>query len=77
MASDGGTDGPPAWFVHLEDNPQAEVQVKDQRFQVHTRVATETEKPQLWARMVEVWPEYDEYRKKTTRAIPVVVLQRV
>jgi deazaflavin-dependent oxidoreductase (nitroreductase family) len=63
-ASKGGTDEPPAWFVNLEHNPQAEVQVKDQRFQVRARVATEIEKPQMRACMVEVWPDWPSSRRR-------------
>lgn len=76
VASKGGTDAPPAWFLNLEDDPTAEIQVKDKRFAVTARVATEAEKPEMWANMVEVWPDYDEYQKKTDRTIPVVVLER-
>ncbi|PZU02229.1 MAG: nitroreductase family deazaflavin-dependent oxidoreductase, partial [Gordonia sp. (in: high G+C Gram-positive bacteria)] len=34
-------------------------------------------KPAMWSRMVEVWPDYDDYQTKTSRPIPVVVLERV
>ena len=77
VASKGGTDAPPAWFRNLEANPDAQVQIKDERFAVRARVATDEEKPQMWARMVEVWPDYDAYQAKTSRVIPVVVLERV
>ena len=76
VASKGGTDAPPAWFLNLEENPDVEVQVKDQRIPVRARVATDDEKPAMWAKMTEVWPDYDEYQKKTDRQIPVVVLER-
>jgi deazaflavin-dependent oxidoreductase (nitroreductase family) len=76
VASKGGTDAPPAWFVNLEADPKVEVQIKGDRFAATARVATPQEKPQMWAEMVEVWPDYDEYQKKTDRQIPVVVLQR-
>jgi hypothetical protein len=38
--------------------------------------ATDDEKPAMWSTMTEVWPDYDEHQKKTTRSIPVVVLER-
>lgn len=76
VASKGGTDAPPAWFLNLEENPDVEVQVKDQRIPVRARVATDDEKPAMWTKMTEVWPDYDEYQKKTDRQIPVVVLER-
>ncbi|MEU8244316.1 nitroreductase family deazaflavin-dependent oxidoreductase [Actinoplanes missouriensis] len=76
VASKGGTDAPPAWFVNLQADPSVEVQIKGERFRATARVATPEEKPEMWAKMAEVWPDYDEYQKKTDREIPVVVLER-
>ena len=76
VASNGGTDVPPAWFLNLQADPTVEVQVKGERFHATARVATPAEKPGMWAAMTEVWPDYDEYQKKTSREIPVVVLER-
>ncbi|WP_431924053.1 nitroreductase family deazaflavin-dependent oxidoreductase [Amycolatopsis tucumanensis] len=76
VASKGGTDAPPAWFVNLQADPNVEVQIKGERFKAVARVATPGEKPAMWAKMAEVWPDYDEYQKKTAREIPVVVLER-
>jgi deazaflavin-dependent oxidoreductase (nitroreductase family) len=76
VASKGGADAPPAWFVNLQADPEVEVQIKGDRFRATARVATPAEKPAMWAKMTEVWPDYDEYQKKTRREIPVVVLER-
>src|SRR5690348_16501632 len=76
VASKGGSDAPPAWFVNLQADPDVEVQIKGERFRATARVATPAEKPEMWAKMAEVWPDYDEYQKKTDREIPVVVLDR-
>jgi len=76
VASKGGTDAPPAWFLNLEADPDVEVQIKGDRFRARARVATPEEKPAMWAEMVAAWPDYDEYQKKTSREIPVVVLER-
>lgn len=76
VASKGGTDAPPAWFLNLQADPEAEVQIKGERFAVRARVATDDEKPEMWATMVDAWPDYDDYQKKTDRVIPVVVLER-
>ncbi|NAZ76087.1 nitroreductase family deazaflavin-dependent oxidoreductase [Kineococcus sp. T13] len=76
VASKGGTDAPPAWFLNLQADPDVEVQVKGERFRARARVATPQEKPTMWARMAEVWPDYDEYQTRTSREIPVVVLER-
>ena len=76
MASKGGDDHPPAWFLNLESDPEVTVQIKGDRFTAHARVATPEEKPAMWAHMVEAWPDYDNYQHKTGREIPVVVLER-
>jgi len=77
VASKGGSDTPPAWYLNLKANPDVEVQVRDERFRARARDATPEEKPAMWAEMVRHWPAYDDYQRKTQREIPVVVLERV
>jgi deazaflavin-dependent oxidoreductase (nitroreductase family) len=76
VASKGGAEQPPAWFLNLQAEPHVEVQIKGERFAAVARVATPEEKPGVWATMAEAWPDYDSYQKKTSREIPVVVLDR-
>lgn len=77
VASKGGSDAPPGWFLNLQADPdRVEVQVRGERFAVRPRVATEAEKPAMWTLMNAAWPDYDGYQEKTSRAIPVVVLER-
>jgi deazaflavin-dependent oxidoreductase (nitroreductase family) len=76
VASKGGSDEPPAWYLNLSENPEVEVQVKGDRFKARARTASAEEKPELWRRMAAEWPSYDDYQKKTDREIPVVVLER-
>ncbi len=76
VASKGGADEPPGWFVNLEAEPEVQVQVLADRFTAHARTATPEERPRLWEMMVGHWPHYDEYQRKTSREIPVVVLER-
>ena len=52
------------------------MQVRGDVFRAHARDATPEEKPEMWRKMAAVWPDYDEYQKKTDREIPVVVLER-
>jgi deazaflavin-dependent oxidoreductase (nitroreductase family) len=75
VASKGGAPEPPEWFRNLEANPETFIQVKDQKIPVRARVATAQEKPAMWKHMTEVWPDYDDYQRKTNREIPVVVLE--
>ena len=76
VASKGGADTPPAWYLNLQEDPSARVQVWGDVFDVDVRDATEDEKPEMWRKMVATWPDYDEYQKKTDRPIPIVVLSR-
>jgi deazaflavin-dependent oxidoreductase (nitroreductase family) len=76
VASKGGSDAPPAWYLNLSEDPEVEVQVKGDRFKARARTASSEEKPGLWKRMVSEWPDYDNYQQKTEREIPVVVLER-
>jgi deazaflavin-dependent oxidoreductase (nitroreductase family) len=76
VASKGGAPEPPAWYVNLQADPNAEIQVWGDKFKVRARDATPEEKPELWKIMTGEWPAYDEYQTKTDRQIPVVVLER-
>jgi len=76
VASKGGSDEPPAWYLNLQADRDVQVQVKGDRFAAKARPATPQEKPELWRYMTEVWPDYDAYQKRTDREIPVVVLER-
>jgi deazaflavin-dependent oxidoreductase (nitroreductase family) len=76
VASKGGSDAPPGWYANLRAEPEVEVQVLADRFKARARTADPGEKPELWRKMVEQWPAYDNYQRKTDREIPVVVLER-
>jgi deazaflavin-dependent oxidoreductase (nitroreductase family) len=76
VASKGGSDEPPGWYANLQEEPEVEIQVLDERIPVRARTATSDEKPELWRIMVSEWPDYDAYQTKTDREIPVVVLER-
>ena len=75
VASKGGSDQPPGWFVNLQEQPEVDVQVLDHRFRARARVATPEERPAMWREMTEHWPDYDAYQERTDREIPVVVLE--
>ncbi len=76
VASKGGAEDHPGWYLNLSEQPEVTVQVRGDRFKAHARTATAEEKPELWRMMTERWPPYDEYQRKTSREIPVVVLER-
>lgn len=76
VASKGGYPENPAWYENLVAEPDVEIQVRDERIPVHARTAEGEERTRLWQKMAEVWPAYDEYQQRTSREIPVVVLER-
>jgi deazaflavin-dependent oxidoreductase (nitroreductase family) len=77
VASNGGNDKHPPWYLNLQANPEVEVQIKADVFKARARDATPEEKPQMWQTMVGHWQHYDRYQEMTEREIPVVVLERV
>lgn len=76
VASKGGAPVHPGWYLNLQANPEVQVQVKADKFTAKARTAAGDERAELWSKMSGVWPDYDEYQKKTDREIPVVVLER-
>ena len=74
VASKGGSDEQPAWYLNLEANPEVEIQVFDEVLPAVARTAIGEERERLWALMRQTWPAYDEYQTRTEREIPVVVL---
>src|SRR5947199_4639540 len=76
VASKGGAPDHPDWYKNLVANPEAEIDVKDERIPVRAHAAEGAERERLWGLMSEVWPAYNDYQRKTGREIPVVVLER-
>jgi deazaflavin-dependent oxidoreductase (nitroreductase family) len=76
IASKGGAPDHPQWYRNVAAAPAVEVQIRSERFAATARTVEGEERDRCWARAVEVWPNYDEYARRTTRLIPVVVLER-
>lgn len=74
VASMGGMPKHPQWYLNLQANPEAQIQVKDKIIPVVARTATDEEKPRLWQIVTAQWPNYDAYQARTDRVIPVVIL---
>jgi proline iminopeptidase len=75
VASKGGAPEHPGWYRNLAKNPEVGVQVLDREFRAHARTATGEERARLWEKANGVWPHYAEYARRTSREIPVVVLE--
>ena len=76
IGSFAGEDRHPSWWINLQAQPMAEVQIGPSKARVRAREADGEEREALWARFVAIEPGYDEYVERTTRVIPVVVLER-
>ena len=74
VASKGGWPDHPLWYLNLQANPEATIQVKAETLAVVARTASATEKARLWKIVTDVWPNYDVYQSRTDRDIPVVIL---
>ena len=78
VASAGGNDQHPSWFLNLRDHPQVRVSLGGgPMVDMVARVATADEREELWPRIVEALANYGEYQTRTTRVIPVVLLEPV
>jgi deazaflavin-dependent oxidoreductase (nitroreductase family) len=76
VASKGGAPDHPLWYTNLKANPEVNVQVGGDKLGMRARDAAPDERQRLWDLMVERWKGYADYQTKTTREIPVVVLER-
>jgi deazaflavin-dependent oxidoreductase (nitroreductase family) len=74
IASKGGAPQHPLWYLNLQADPSASVTVGRNTRQVHARDAEGEERKTLWRAMTDQYAGYDQYAEKTTRQIPVVVL---
>lgn len=77
VASQGGAPTHPQWYLNLQADPRVTVQVGPEVFEAVATTAGPGERPHLWELSVANWPAYDDYRKRTDREIPLVVLTRV
>ncbi len=74
VASNGGTAKHPTWWLNLEANPEATVEIGSRKLRVRVEKASPEEKERLWPRLVAMYNGYESYRRRTAREIPVVLL---
>ena len=75
VASMGGAPTHPVWYLNITADPHVSLQDGPDLRDYTAREVTGDEKAEWWKRANAVWPAYDDYRAKTDRAIPVVVLE--
>jgi deazaflavin-dependent oxidoreductase (nitroreductase family) len=76
FASMAGAPTNPAWYHNLLANPSATVEVGDDTFDVNVSIAAGEERERLFNHQSELMPQFADYAQKTTRQIPVVLLER-
>jgi deazaflavin-dependent nitroreductase family protein len=74
VASRGGDDRHPDWFLNLQANPKVEVEIAGSKRSMTAHVADDTEKADLWPKIVGPHANYAGYQEKTDRDIPVIIL---
>lgn len=78
VASRGGDDQHPAWFLNLRDNPRVEVVVSGgPRTPMLARVATAEERARMWPIIAKKYSNYAGYQQRTQREIPLVLLEPI
>jgi deazaflavin-dependent oxidoreductase (nitroreductase family) len=77
VASNVGADWHPAWYLNLQANPAAEIQIGRERWRVVARTATGDERERLWAEIVAQDSAFLDYQRRTDREFPLVILDPV
>lgn len=77
VASYGGRDNHPAWYLNLSDKPAVEVRRAREVFRATARTADATERVLWWPRIVAAYAGYENYQNRTDRQIPIVMLERL
>lgn len=76
FASKAGAPSNPAWYHNLVANPDASIEIGTDLVAVRARVAEGEERDTIWEAQKEAMPGFADYERQTTRAIPVVILER-
>ena len=77
FASKAGADTNPDWYHNVVANPRTEVEIGTETVGVSARVAEGNERDRIWTRQKRDYPQFEEYEARTSRVIPVVVLERI
>jgi deazaflavin-dependent oxidoreductase (nitroreductase family) len=77
VASKGGGPTHPSWYHNLVKHPEVTVEVGKDKFKARAHIADGDEYERLYTQHADINPGFHDYRKRTTRKIPVVVLERI
>jgi deazaflavin-dependent oxidoreductase (nitroreductase family) len=76
FASKGGAPTHPHWYHNLMAHPEVTVEVGPETYQAMATVITGEERDRLYARQAELYPQFADYQRRTSRKIPVIALER-
>lgn len=77
VASNAGANDHPDWYLNLLKNPHATMQILDRVITARARPVAGAERLTCWAIMTARWPDYDTYQSRSSRVIPVILLEPV
>lgn len=75
VASKGGDDRHPDWYLNLVAQPDVELTIDGLTRPMRARTASQAERADLWPRIVAVYKGYESYQRRTGREIPVVICE--
>jgi deazaflavin-dependent oxidoreductase (nitroreductase family) len=73
VASQGGRDTNPMWYLNIKANPEVSVQIKGEVLQLQARDANADERGEYWPKLTAMYPTLDDYQSWTDRVIPIVI----
>ena len=73
VASQGGRDTNPMWYLNLRANPAVSFQTKQETLSLTARVATDAERDEYWPKLDAMYADFVNYRSYTERKIPIVI----
>jgi F420H(2)-dependent quinone reductase len=76
VASQGGAPANPGWYYNFRAHPEVTLQDGQHKWRMTARELTGAERDEWWQRAVAAFPPYADYQLKTTRTIPVFVLEQ-
>jgi deazaflavin-dependent oxidoreductase (nitroreductase family) len=77
IASKGGSATHPDWYHNLVKNPEVEIEVGEEKFPAKAEITEDPERERLYSQHADKYPMFNDYKQKTDRKIPVILLERI
>jgi deazaflavin-dependent oxidoreductase (nitroreductase family) len=77
IASMAGAPNNPDWYHNIKAHPTVTLEIGSERFQAKATITSGEERERLFNAQAAIMPVFNDYRKKTTRQIPVIALERI